>query len=190
MDKLNGTRVAILVDNGFERAEMTEPRKALEEAGADTKLISPQEKEVRSWEMKEWGERYPVDQNLDHARAEEFDALLLPGGALNPDRLRMNPKAVSFVKEFFDSGKPVAAICHGPWTLIEAGVVRGKKITSWPSVKTDLKNAGAEWMDREVVADGNLVTSRKPDDIPAFNREMVRVFEEEGQRRADTAKRA
>ncbi len=183
MDNLKGLRVAILVDNGFERAELTEPRNALEEAGADTKIVSPQEKEVRAWEMKEWGDKYPVQQKLDEAQPSDLRRALLPGGAMNPDHLRMNPKAVSFVKA--DSGKPVAAICHGPWTLIEAGAVKGRKLTSWPSLKTDLKNAGAEWTDQEVVVDRSLVTSRKPGDIPAFNREMIKLFA--GNNKARTA---
>lgn len=176
MNNLKGIRVAILVDNGFERVEMTDTRKALDEAGAETKLISPQEKQVRAWEMKEWGGNYPVDQKLDGAEPNNFDALLLPGGVMNPDHLRMNPKAVAFVKAFVDGGKPVAAICHGPWTLVEAGGVKGKKMTSWPSLKTDLKNAGADWADKEVIVDRTLVSSRKPDDIPAFNREMIKLF--------------
>ncbi len=189
MDDLKGMRVAILVDNGFERAELSEPRKALEAAGANTEIVSPQDKEVRAWETKEWGDKYPVDEKLDRAQASKFDALLLPGGVMNPDHLRMNPKAVAFVKSFVDEGKPVAAICHGPWTLIEVGAVKGRKITSWPSLKTDLINAGADWEDREVIVDGNIVSSRKPDDIPAFNREMIRLFAQQG-RRVQTASRA
>lgn len=184
MENLKGLRIAILVDNGFERAELTEPRQALNEAGADTKIVSPQEKEVRAWETKEWGGNYPVDQNLDEAQPTNFDALLLPGGAMNPDHLRMNPKAVSFAKAFFEAGKPVAAICHGPWTIVEAGAAKGRKITSWPSLKTDLRNAGAEWVDQEVVVDRSLVTSRRPDDIPAFNREMIKLFAERAARKA------
>ncbi|HEY6465518.1 MAG TPA: type 1 glutamine amidotransferase domain-containing protein [Candidatus Acidoferrales bacterium] len=187
MDNLKGIRVAILVDNGFERVEMTDTRKALDEAGAETKLISPQDKQVRAWETKEWGGNYPVDQKLEEAQANNFDALLLPGGVMNPDHLRMNPKAVSFVKAFVDGAKPIAAICHGPWTLIEAGAVKGKKVTSWPSVKTDLKNAGADWADKDVIVDRNLVTSRKPDDIPAFNREMIKLFASQGASKAHSA---
>jgi protease I len=178
MDNLNGTRVAILIDNGFERAEMTDTRKALEEAGAKTQIVSPQGKEVRSWNSKDWGESFPVQQKLDQAKGDQFDALLLPGGVMNPDHLRMNEKAVAFVKSFVDAGKPIAAICHGPWTLIEAGGIRGRKVTSWPSLKSDLKNAGGNWVDEEVVVDGTLVSSRKPDDIPAFNREMIKLFGE------------
>jgi protease I len=176
MANLDGVRVAILVDNGFEQVEMTEPRKALDEAGAETRLVSPQKEKVRGWKVTDWGEQFPVEETLDTARAENFDALLLPGGVMNPDHLRMNPKAVSFVKSLLDAGKPAAAICHGPWTIIEAGAARGRQIAAWPSLKTDLKNAGAEWMDKEVVVDGNLVSSRKPDDIPAFNREMIKLF--------------
>ncbi|MGH9573885.1 MAG: type 1 glutamine amidotransferase domain-containing protein [Candidatus Acidiferrales bacterium] len=184
MDNLKGLRVAILVDNGFERVELTEPRKALDDAGADTKIVSPQDKEVRAWETKEWGEKFPVQEKLEEAQPNNFDALLLPGGVMNPDHLRMNAKAVSFVKTFVDNGKPIAAICHGPWTLVEAGALRGRKMTSWPSLKTDLKNAGAEWTDQEVVVDRNLVSSRKPDDIPAFNREMIKLFAEKSKARS------
>jgi protease I len=178
MSDLRGMRVAILVDNGFEQSEMTHPRNALDEAGAETQIVSPQEEHVRSWDHTKWGDSYPVQQPLDQADPGKFEALLLPGGVMNPDHLRMNPKAVAFVKAFFDSGKPVAAICHGPWTVIEAGAAKGRKITSWPSLKTDLKNSGAEWVDQEVVVDKNLVSSRKPDDIPAFNREMLKLFEQ------------
>ena len=174
---LQGKKVAILVTDGFEQAESLEPRKALDQAGATTKVVSPAGKKAKGWNHKEWGEEVPVDTSLDSAKAEEFDALLLPGG-MNPDHLRMNPRAVEFVKHFTDAGKPVAAICHGPWTLIEAGAVRGRTVTSWPSLKTDLENAGATWVDKEVVSDQSLVTSRKPDDIPAFNREMIRLFGE------------
>jgi len=180
---LQGKRVAILVTDGFEQSELLEPRRALDEAGAKTQVVSPADKKAKGWNYKEWGNEVPVDISLDSAKADEFDALLLPGGVMNPDQLRMNPKAVEFVKHFTDSGKPVAAICHGPWTLIEAGAVRGQKMTSWPSLKTDLKNAGANWVDQEVVNDQGLVTSRKPDDIPAFNREMIRLF---GQARGES----
>jgi protease I len=176
MAELQGIRVAILVENGFEQVELAEPRKALDKAGAKTSIVSPQEKNVRGWQLKEWGDTFPVDVSLDKARPDDFDALLLPGGVINPDKLRMDPRAVAFVQAFFDAGKPVAAICHGPWSVIEAGAARGRRIASWPSIKTDLRNAGAEWVDREVVVDGNLVTSRKPDDIPAFNREMIKLF--------------
>lgn len=174
--KLDQMKVAILVENGFEQTELERPRKALDEAGAKTQVVSPQSDRVRGWQHTEWGTEIQVDVPLDQANPNDFDALLLPGGVLNPDKLRMQPKAVQFVKSFFDQGKPVAAICHGPWSVIEAGAARGKKIASWPSLKTDLRNAGAEWVDQEVVVDGNLVTSRKPDDIPAFNREMIQLF--------------
>ena len=177
-DTLRGKKIAILATDGFEQAELLKPRKALDDAGAETKLVSPAKKKAKGWDMTKWGEEVQVDIPLDSADPNDFDALQLPGGVMNPDHLRMDPKAVQFVKHFFDTGKPVAAICHAPWTLIEAGVVRGRKITSWPSLKTDLRNAGAEWVDQEVVRDGNLVTSRKPDDIPAFNREMISLFAE------------
>jgi protease I len=184
---LQGKKVAILVADGFEQSELLEPRRALDGAGATTQVVSPADKKVKGWNHKEWGNEVPVDVSLDSAKADEFDALLLPGGVMNPDQLRMNPKAVEFVKHFTDSGKPVAAICHGPWTLVEAGAVRGHTMTSWPSLKTDLTNAGATWVDQEVVNDRGLVTSRKPDDIPAFNREMIRVFlEGRRQRRAQS----
>ena len=182
MDELKGLRVAILVDNGFEQVELTRPQKALDLAGADTQIVSPQHERVRGWNFTEWGEEFPVDVPLSRAQAQNYDALLLPGGVMNPDRLRMLPKAVEFAKAVFDAGKPVASICHGPWMVIETGAARGKRIAAWPSLKTDLRNAGAEWVDEEVVVDGTLVTSRKPDDIPAFNREMIRVFGEARQK--------
>jgi protease I len=173
---LQGLKVAILATDGFEQVELTEPRKALEEAGAQTRIVSPKDKEIRGWKFTDWGQKVAVDEKLDSARAQDYDALLLPGGVMNPDKLRLEPKAVAFAKAFFDAGKPVAAICHGPWTILEAGAARGRRMTSWPSLKTDLRNAGAEWVDEEAVVDGNLLTSRKPDDIPAFNREMVKLF--------------
>jgi protease I len=176
--RLDGKRVAILVTDGFEQVEMTEPRKALDGAGAKTFLVSPQEGKVQGFNHHDKGDQFPVDVPLKQANAQEYDALVLPGGVANPDALRMNPEAVQFVKGFFDASKPVAVICHGPWTLIEAGVVKGRRMTSWPSVKTDLRNAGAEWLDQEVVVDNGLVSSRKPDDIPAFNRKMIEEFAE------------
>ncbi|MGH9567369.1 MAG: type 1 glutamine amidotransferase domain-containing protein [Candidatus Angelobacter sp.] len=175
-DKLKGMKIAILVTDGFEQVELVKPRDALNQAGADTRIVSPRDGSVRGWNHTEWGQELPVDVPLNQAPAGNFDALLLPGGVMNPDKLRMEPAAVAFVKAFFDAGKPVAAICHGPWTIIEAGAARGKKIASWPSLKTDLRNAGAEWMDQEAVTDGNLVSARKPDDIPAFNRAMIDLF--------------
>ncbi|HSK77111.1 MAG TPA: type 1 glutamine amidotransferase domain-containing protein [Thermoanaerobaculia bacterium] len=176
MKDLNGKKVAILVADGFEQVELTEPKKALDEAGAQTRIVSPAKGKVKGWQHTQWGDEMPVDVPLGQARADEFDALLLPGGVMNPDHLRRNPEALRFVKAFFEAGKPVAAICHGPWTLIDAGVVRGRKMTSYETIQTDLKNAGVDWVDQEVVVDGNLVTSRKPDDIPAFNRAMVELF--------------
>jgi protease I len=176
MEQLNGKKVAILVADGFEQVELTEPKKALDQAGAETKIVSPSKGKVKGWKHTEWGDEMPVDVPLAQARAEEFDALLLPGGVMNPDHLRRKPEVQRFVKAFFDAGKPVAAICHGPWTLIDAGVARGRKMTSYETIQMDLKNAGVNWVDQEVVVDGNLVTSRKPDDIPAFNREMVKLF--------------
>jgi protease I len=184
MHHLNGVKVAILVTDGFEQVELTDPRKALDAAGAETKIVSPKQEKVRGWNLTDWGDEFPVDIALDRARPEDFAALLLPGGVMNPDTLRMLPDAVDFVKAFFDAGKPVASICHGPWTVIEAGAARGRRIAAWPSLKTDLRNAGAEWVNEEVVVDGNLVTSRKPDDIPAFNRETIELFSGARQPRA------
>jgi protease I len=177
-NELNGKRVALLVDNGFERVELTEPRKALQAAGARTELISPQSERVKSFDHDAPGSDFPVEVRLMDANPDVYDALVLPGGVANPDKLRMNAAAVKFVRSFVESGKPIAAICHGPWTLIETGMVRGRKMTSYPSLKTDLQNAGALWEDSEVVADRGLVTSRKPDDLPAFNRKMIEEFAE------------
>jgi protease I len=174
--ELDGVRVAILATDGFEQAELEEPKKALDKAGADVKVVSPSGKAIKGWDMTDWGRKVDSDLALADASADEFDALVLPGGVINPDKLRIMPEAVALVKAFFDAGKPVAAICHGPWTVLEAGCARGKRMTSWPSLKTDLRNAGADWVDQEVVVDGNLVTSRKPDDLPAFNREMIKLF--------------
>ena len=176
--ELKGKKVAILVENGFEQVEMTEPKRALEEAGAQTHLISPQTEEVKGWDHTEWGKRFPVDVTLDQARADDYHALVLPGGVMNPDKLRTNQQAVQFVRNFFESHKPVAAICHGPWTLIEVGVVEGRRMTSYPSLKTDLQNAGAHWADEEVIVDQSLVTSRNPDDLPAFNRKLIEAIRE------------
>ena len=176
--KLSGKKVAILVADGFEQVEMTEPRKALEDAGAATDLISLKPGQVKGWQHTEWGDSFPVDVAIDQARSHGYDALVLPGGVMNPDKLRIDTRAVDFVHSFFEDRKPVAAICHGPWTLIEAGVVRGREMTSYPSIQTDLKNAGAKWVDREVVTDKGLVTSRKPDDIPAFGRKLIEEISE------------
>jgi protease I len=177
-NELRGKRVAALVDNGFEQSELLKPKNALEQAGATVDIVSPQTTEVRGWEHTDWGKSVKVDRQLDQARADEYDALLLPGGVMNPDKLRINVKAVEFVRSFVSAGKPIAAICHAPWTLIEAGAVRGRTLTSWPSLRTDLVNAGAQWVDREVVVDNGLVTSRKPDDIPAFNKKVIEEIAE------------
>jgi protease I len=178
MAKLDGKKVAILAAEGFEQAELLEPRKALDDAGAQTFVVSPADGEVQGWKHFDKGDKVKVDVALARANAADYDALLLPGGVANPDQLRMLPKAVAFVRAFFEAGKPVAAICHAPWTLIEADVVDGRKLTSWPSLKRDLINAGADWVDEEVVVDNGLVTSRKPADIPAFNARMVEEFAE------------
>jgi deglycase len=178
MASLEGMKVAILVAEGFEQVELTEPRKALDEAGAQTFIVSPAKGEVQGWKHFDKADKFKVDVPLEQANPADFDALQLPGGVANPDQLRTNPEAVRFVRAFFDAGKPVAVICHGPWTLIDAGVVRGRTLTSWPSLRTDLTNAGAKWVDQEVVVDNGLVTSRKPDDLPAFNNKMVEEFAE------------
>jgi protease I len=175
-NKLTGKRIAILATNGVEQVELTEPRKALEAAGAQIELISPAQGKLQAWRHFEKGDQFPVDIELDAADANNYDALVLPGGVANPDQLRTMPKAVRFVESFFDEGKPVAAICHAAWMLIEADAVRGRTVTSWPSLQTDLKNAGAKWVDREVVEDNGLVTSRKPDDLPAFNKKVIELF--------------
>src|SRR5437588_3193710 len=183
MPDLTNKKVAILVAEGFEQQELTEPRKALEEAGAETKIVSPAPGEVQGWKHFDKADKFPVDVPLSEAHAADFDALVLPGGVANPDQLRMKPEAVEFVRNFFTAGKPVAVICHGPWTLIEADVVRGRRMTSWPSVKTDLINAGADWVDEEVVVDSGLVSSRKPRDLPAFCAKVVEEISE-GKHRA------
>ena len=174
--KLDGLRVAILATDGFEQSELLEPRKALQQAGATTEVVAPKGGKIRGWNHTDWGQEVGVDRELQQADPEQYDALVLPGGVMNPDKLRAIPEAVSFAKSFFDAGKPVAAICHGPWTVLEAGAAKGHRMTSWPSLKTDLRNAGADWVDAEVVVDGKLVTSRKPDDIPAFNRAAIELF--------------
>jgi protease I len=176
MPRLTGLKVAAMVEQGFEQSELLEPRRALEDAGAEVEVISPVEGSVTGWRRKEWGEAVAVDRLLNQAHARDYDALLLAGGVMNPDRLRMNERAVQFIRTFHELGRPIAAICHAAWVLIEADIVRGKRLTSWPSLKTDLRNAGAIWIDSEVVEDRGLVTSRKPDDIPAFVRTMINVF--------------
>jgi protease I len=189
-EQLNGKKVAILVCEGFEQSELEKPREALARAGALTHIVSPEDGPLRGWDESDYGDEFDVDVKLDEARADDYDALLLPGGVLNPDKLRREPAAVEFVRSFFQAGKPVAAICHGPQMLIEADVVRGRKLTSFPSVKTDLINAGSDWVDQPVVTDRGLVTSRKPDDIPQFNEKMIEEFAEgvhSAQREAATA---
>jgi protease I len=178
--KLDGKRVAILVENGFEQVELTGPKEALEAAGAETEIISPVEKRVRGWEGEDmdWGNRFKVEVPLAEANARNYDALLLPGGVLTPDNLRLHPEAIEFIKQFVNSGKPIGAICHGPWTLIDAGAVKGRRMTSYPSIKTDLINAGANWVDEEVVTDNGIVTSRKPADIPAFCNKLIEEIAE------------
>src|SRR5271165_3719688 len=183
-EKLTGKKIAILATDGFEQVELTEPKKALEAAGATTEVVAPKSGGIRGWKFKEWGDTAKVNKTLDQAKVADYDALVLPGGVINPDHLRMDPKAVKFVKEFAESGKPVAAICHGPWTLIEAGVVKGRKMTSWPSLKTDLTNAGGQWVDKEVVVDKGLITSRKPDDLAAFSEKIIEMVSDRREWRA------
>ncbi|TCK73485.1 type 1 glutamine amidotransferase domain-containing protein [Acidipila rosea] len=171
--QMSGKKVAIVATDGFEQAELFEPKKALDGAGVQTHVISQKSGEIKGWDMTDWGKKIKVDKTFDEAKPADYDLMVLPGGAMNPDHLRMDPKAVNFIKEFCKSGKPVAAICHASWTLIEADAVRGRKMTSWPSLKTDLKNAGANWVDEQVVVDRNFITSRKPDDLPAFNKTIL-----------------
>lgn len=176
---LQGKRIAILATHGFEQAELFEPRKALESQGAKVQVISPERGRIKAWNKTDWGKEVSVNIPLGTADAAAFDALLLPGGVMNPDKLRSIPAAVQFVRQFFEMNKPVAAICHGPWMLVEAGAVRGRTLTSWPSLQTDIRNAGGHWVDEDVVADDGLVTSRKPDDIPAFNQRFIEMIAEE-----------
>ena len=175
-NELQGKKIAILAADMFEQVELVEPRKALEQAGASIDLISLEEGEIQGFNHYDRADTFKVDRTVEEAGAGDYDALMLPGGVGNPDTLRMDENAVSFVRDFFEQGKPVAAICHAPWTLVEAGVVRGRKLTSWPSLQTDIRNAGGNWSDEEVIVDQGLVTSRKPDDIPAFNQEMLAAF--------------
>ncbi len=174
--KLDGKKVAILVTDGFEQVELTKPREALDEAGAETKIVSLKSGKIQGMNHADKGDKFDVDLTLGEARPEEFDALMIPGGLMNPDDLRSNDDALEFTRHFFREGKPVAAICHGPWVLIDADVVRGRVLTSWPAIKTDVKNAGGKWVNEDVVVDNGLVTSRKPDDIPAFNKKMIEEF--------------
>jgi protease I len=173
MEKLKNCKVAVLVANGFEQIEFTKPIEVLQNEGATVHVISPERSKVKAWDNKEWGKEFDVDVTLENANATDYDALVLPGGVINPDKLRVNKEAVSFVKHFLEAEKPVAAICHGPWTLIETGMIKGKRMTSFHSIKTDLINAGAKWVDEEVVTDNGLVTSRNPNDLPAFCNKMV-----------------
>ena len=175
-DVLKGKKVAILAADMFEKVELEEPRKALEDAGADVEVVSIHGGEIRGFDHFDPANTVQVDHTVEEVSPDDYDALLIPGGVGNPDQLRGDENAVSFVEEFHRAGKPMAVICHGPWVLVESGAVRGKRVTSWPTLETDIRNAGGEWVDQEVVVDGNLVTSRKPDDIPAFNREMLRIF--------------
>jgi len=178
MATLKGKTVAILTENGFEEVELTSPKKALEEAGATVHIVSPQKNKVKAWNHDHWSIELPVDKNLSNAKPEDYDALMLPGGVLNPDQLRRNKEAVEFAKDFLETGKPVAAICHGPQLLIETKLLENRSMTSFPSVQTDLKNAGANWYDKEVIVDNGLVTSRSPKDLEAFNKKMIEEIAE------------
>lgn len=175
---LSGKRVAIVATDGVEQVELTSPKRALEGHGVKVDVIAPKSGHIRAWKRTEWGERVAVDHAIDEARTDDYDALVLPGGVMNPDKLRRDERVLTFVRRFFDENKPVAVICHGPWTLIDAGVIKGRKLTSYPSLQLDLQNAGAEWVDEEVVVDRGLVSSRHPDDIPAFNKKMIEEFAE------------
>ena len=173
MGKIQNKKVAVLATHGFEQSELQTPVDALKEAGAQVEIISLKSGKIKGWSGKDWGDEVAVDKTVDSVKAADYDALVLPGGVMNPDTLRMNKDAVAFVSDFITAGKPVAAICHGPWTLVEAGAVKGRKLTSWPSLRTDIENAGGTWVDEEVVTDRGLVTSRKPADLPAFCRKMI-----------------
>jgi protease I len=174
---LSGKKIAILATHGFEQAELFEPKKALEKSGAQVDVVSPESGMIKGWDGKDWGKKIAVDVELKNADSAEYDGIVLPGGVINPDHLRMDPQAVKFLKSFVDDKKPIAAICHGSWTLIETGLLKeGRRMTSWPSLKTDLTNAGAKWVDEEVVVDHGLITSRKPSDLPAFNKKIIEIF--------------
>lgn len=178
MSDLSEKRVAIIATDGFEQSELEKPKQALEKQGAQVDVIAPKGGTIRGWDKKDWGRPVAVDRTLDDAKADDYDALVLPGGVMNPDKLRMDERVLRFERAIAAAGKPIAAICHGPWSLIDAGLVKGRRMTSWPSLQTDLRNAGAEWVDEEVVVDHGLVTSRKPDDLPAFNRKLIEEIEE------------
>jgi protease I len=177
-DKLQGKRVAFLATDMVEQVELTEPWKAVKEAGATPELVSLQEGEIQGFNYYEKADTFTVDRSVEEARADDYDALVIPGGVGNPDAMRMDENAVEFTRQFFEQGKPVGVICHGPWMLVESGVVRGRTVTSWPSLRTDIRNAGGDWVDEKVVVDDGLVTSRKPDDLPAFNAKIVEEFAE------------
>lgn len=179
--ELNGKKIAFLATDGFEQLELTEPKKNLENAGATVQILSIKEGDIKGWDKTDWGSTVKVDRLVSAAKPSEFDALVLPGGVMNPDKLRQDKSAVAFVREFAQSRKPIAAICHAPWTLIEADVVNGRTMTSWPSLRTDVTNAGANWVDQEAVTDHNLITSRKPEDIPAFSRAIIHAIQHAGQ---------
>ncbi len=176
-DKLQGRRIAVLATDGFEQAELEQPVKGLRAEGAKVEIVAPKMGEIQGYNHQDKGDKFPVDRALDQAKPADYDALVLPGGVINPDSLRLEPKAIAFIREFVQSGKPISAVCHGPWTLIDAGGVKGRKMTSWPSLKADLTNAGANWVDEQVVVDGSLVTSRKPDDLPAFVAKTIEVLQ-------------
>ena len=176
--ELQGKKIAFLATDGVEQVEYTEPRKAVEQAGATADLVSLKPGQIQGFNHLDKGDTFPVDKAVSDASADDYDGLVLPGGVANPDFLRTDPDAVRFVRSFYDAGKPIAAICHGPWTLVEAGVVRGRTLTSWPSIKTDIENAGGTWVDEEVHVDQGLVTSRKPDDIPAFSAKAIEEIAE------------
>lgn len=176
MEQLKNARVAILTEEGFEQEELTSPKEALEKAGVKVEIVSPKDGKIKAWNHMDWGIEINVDKNVSEAKVADYDALVMPGGVLNPDKLRRNEQAVAFAKEFLESGKPVAAICHGPQTLIETGLLDGRTMTSYPSVKTDLINAGVNWVDKEVVHEGNLISSRKPADLNAFNKEIMQAL--------------
>ena len=178
MPQLKKMKVAILTENGFEQSELTSPKEAMEKAGVTVDIVSPQKSEVKAWDVDDWGITLPVDVTLDNARPDEYDGLMLPGGVLNPDKLRTNQKAIEFVKHFLEQGKPLAAICHGPQTLIETGMMDGRKMTSYPAIKTDLINAGVNWVDEEVVVDNGLVSRRSPKDLDAFNKKLLEELAE------------
>ena len=178
MPQLKKMKVAILTENGFEQSELTSPKEAMEKAGVTVDIVSPQKNEVKAWDVDDWGITLPVDVSLENASPDEYDGLMLPGGVLNPDKLRTNQKAIQFIKHFLEQGKPVAAICHGPQTLIETGMMEGKKMTSYPAIKTDLINAGVNWVDEEVVVDNGLVSSRSPKDLEAFNKKLLEELAE------------